>query len=366
MDRTGIKADWAQLRRRLLAWYRRHRRELPWRAFPIDPYMTLVSEAMLQQTQVSTVVPYFERFVRRFPTVEALATADVDDVLPYWAGLGYYRRCHNLHAAARIIARDCGGRVPSTVDDLMALPGIGCYTAGAIASIAFNRRVPAVDGNTRRVLARLLGRNAADPSLEEQGLIRSFAASWVSPHRPGDFNQALMELGSRICTPRRPNCDACPLRRGCRAANQLQAPGLAGRPRRGPRPELKLITVAIQRGGRLLYHRRRDTGLWSGLWEWPTETVEEGREPLSSARRLVASVLPSCRGKIRWLGELTHLLTHRRVTFYAFRVRTSLQTGSSSGWRWVPLEGEGGLPVSRAQARLVAILRDSLRCGRLR
>ncbi len=208
-----------RFRRALLAWYGRHRRDLPWRLDPPNAYATLVSEFMLQQTQVATVIPYFDRFMRRFPTVQSLARARIDSVLPYWAGLGYYRRCHHLHAAAKAIVREHGGRVPQDVEVLRSLPGVGAYTAGAVASIAFGVRAPAVDGNVRRVLARVIGATHFDTSGAQGGSTQqrlvALAERLVPAKRPGDFNQALMELGATVCSPRTPQCGSCPVRRLC-------------------------------------------------------------------------------------------------------------------------------------------------------
>ena len=206
----------AALRRRLLAWYDKHRRRLPWRDLdPPDPYATLVSEAMLQQTQVATVIPYYLRFMERFPTLGALAAADIDDVLSYWAGLGYYRRCHHLHSAARRMIEESGGVFPRELEAIRALPGVGRYTAGAIASIAFGIRAAAVDGNVRRVVSRVSDWGDDNQPMKTHDGVWSIAERWVPRRRPGDFNQALMELGATICTPRNPDCLMCPLRRCC-------------------------------------------------------------------------------------------------------------------------------------------------------
>ena len=217
----------AALRHRLLVWYDEHRRDLPWRDDPgpsrPDPYRVWVSEAMLQQTRVRTVIPYFERWMERFPTLDALARADREDVLRAWAGLGYYARARSLHRAARIVRDQYGGTLPDTAPALRELPGIGDYTAGAIASIAFGRREPAVDANARRVLARLL-----DLPSPTDGEIRGRAAALVPARRPGAFNQALMDLGATLCAPRAPACPACPLGRLCRSharGTQYRRPG---------------------------------------------------------------------------------------------------------------------------------------------
>ncbi|MCL5950211.1 MAG: A/G-specific adenine glycosylase, partial [Chloroflexi bacterium] len=202
---------------RVLAWYAAHKRDLPWRRDAHDPYRVWISEALLQQTQVTTVIPYYERFLARFPTVASLAAARLDAVLKTWEGAGYYARARNLHRAAREIVTRFDGRVPSTVDELLSLPGIGRYTAGAIASIAYHRDAPVLDGNVIRVLCRYFGIREDPARAETQKELWAIAETLVPHGRAGDFNQGLMDLGAALCAPRQPACPACPLRRGCLA-----------------------------------------------------------------------------------------------------------------------------------------------------
>lgn len=354
-----------RLRARLLGWYDQSHRGLPWRLSPPDPYRVLVSEFMLQQTQVKSVIPYFERFTARFPSVEALAAADLEDVLPLWAGLGYYRRCHHLHAAARKIVEEWKGGVPSDLGGLSALPGVGRYTAGAIASIAFGRRCPAVDGNVARVVRRVLGlaatapespahRNGAGKAATAFALrIYEEASRWVPRDRPGDFNQALMELGATICLPRRPACEGCPIRFSCQFVKtfgrleQQEGPAperrfeigkvVSARPQGGGRGKrsLLLVAIAIEAPGGFVYQKRPDDGLWAGLWEWPTQVVgEKGRPGRADAptqeadeqmrkagRALADSFLPGRRLRVRHVGGVVHELTHRRVRVELFHTR---------------------------------------------
>ncbi|MBA3584678.1 MAG: A/G-specific adenine glycosylase, partial [Gemmatimonadetes bacterium] len=260
---TGLRAiaDAAETRQDLLAWYDRQQRDLPWRR-ERDPYRVWVSEVMLQQTRVETVLPYYERWMKRFPALDDLADADPEDVLRAWSGLGYYARARNLHRAAMTVRERHGAVLPNDAARLRELPGVGAYTAGAVASIAFGRPEPAVDGNARRVLCRLF--DLASPSAAE--LFRR-AAALVDPDRPGDFNQALMELGATVCRPRAPRCARCPLARGCRA----RARGTAEyRPRArsgGPVPAFRVGTaVVVSSRGRFLLGRRPPRGLLGGLW----------------------------------------------------------------------------------------------------
>ncbi|MCZ6700015.1 MAG: A/G-specific adenine glycosylase, partial [Planctomycetota bacterium] len=249
--------DRQKLRRRLLRWYDRNRRDLPWRRNPRNAYQQWLAEIMLQQTQVATVVPYFRRFIKRFPTVRRLADAPLDDVLRLWAGLGYYARARNLHKCARIVAREHGGRFPDTAEGLSALPGIGRYTAGAIASIAFDRRAPILDGNVKRVLSRLFQIESDIRRNETVDHLWTLAEAILPRKRCGDFNQSLMELGATLCLPRNPNCPDCPVSGICSA----HAAGVVDQlPRTGRRPapkEVQVVVAAVRRNGKFLIRRRK-------------------------------------------------------------------------------------------------------------
>lgn len=287
--------------RSLLDWYDRHRRDLPWRARPgerADPYRVWLSEIMLQQTTVAAVGPYFRRFLERWPTVEALAAADLDDVLAAWAGLGYYARARRLHGCARTIAATHGGRFPDTEEGLRALPGVGPYTAGAIAAIAFDRPAVAVDGNVERVIARAFAIDAPLPGAK--ATIRRHTLDLLPPERPGDFAQALMDLGATVCTPRNPACGLCPWRDGC--AGRLA--GIAAElPRQAPkkaRPQRHGLAFWVERAdGAVLLRRRPDEGLLGGMLELPSTPWREapwaleealGHAPLVGEFRLLPGV----------------------------------------------------------------------------
>lgn len=305
------------LRGRLLDHYDRHRRELPWRG-ETDPYRIWVSEVILQQTRVETAIPYYRRWMERFGTLEALAEADREEVMAAWSGLGYYRRARNLHAAARLVRDDRGGELPAEPAELAALPGIGPYTAGAVASIAFGRRAPAVDGNARRVLTRLF--DLERPTAAE---LERLARALVPADRPGDFNQALMELGATVCRPRAPRCDACPLGRLCVARRRGT---LDRRPTPGRRRQVPLFTVGTavlsSPEGRVLLARRPERGLLGGTWEFPGAIAGRRESPAGAARRAARS----------WLGRdparplpraawtvVPHAFSHRRHLYHAFR-----------------------------------------------
>jgi A/G-specific adenine glycosylase len=299
------------LRHALLTHYDRFGRDLPWRE-STDPYRVLISEFMLQQTRVATVERYYDAWLERFPDLQSLASAEEDDVLKAWEGMGYYRRAKNLRKAAVMIVHEHGGVFPATHDDLSKLPGVGAYTAGAIASIAFGEVVPAVDGNVKRVLARVC--DEVDP---RPPWLKRAAERLVDPERPGDWNQALMELGATICTPRRPKCSECPVQSWCQAkemGTQLE------RPSRRTRAAVRTESVAVgvfHDGHRVLLVRRPDDGLLGGMWAFPElpslETVEASTHTdlFSFAREHGLSPV----GEAMVLPEVRHKFTHIDMTY---------------------------------------------------
>lgn len=284
---------------------------------------------MLQQTRVDTVVDYFNRWVSRFPDIDSLAQADLHDVLMHWEGLGYYSRARNLHSAARLVREKHCGTVPSEYDTLRSLPGVGDYTAGAIASIAYNRRTPAVDGNVRRVLSRLF-----DVAAPNTASVRPIAEELVDPGRPGDFNQALMELGATICTPKSPSCSTCPASDLClaRARGTISVrPGV--KPRKQVSHEHINVLVLLHRDSVLL-SRRPARGLLGGLWEFVVMREEE----------VVGQLL----------GLVTHLFTHKRVSYHVHFKRGRRRTAENE--RWIPLGELDRYPLSAAQRKIEALL----------
>jgi A/G-specific adenine glycosylase len=302
--------------RALLAWYDAHRRDLPWRAHR-DPYRVWVSEIMLQQTRVETVLPYYRSFVERFPTVEALAAAEVDEVLARWSGLGYYRRARQLHAAARRVV--AAGGFPATVEGLAALPGIGPYTAAAVASIAFGVAEPVLDGNVERLLARQLAL-AADPrSRAGRRALLARGRELLDPGRPGDSNQAMMELGATVCTPRRPGCPRCPLAGGC-AARRAGEPERYPPPRRRRAAERRRRLVAVvEKDGRVLLFRRPDgSPLLAGTWELPWFEPAGGDDPAADPAAAERALGATYGGRWR-LGPRVGRVAHG-ITFRAFEI----------------------------------------------
>jgi len=296
------------LAQRLLVWYDRHRRALPWRALPgeqADPYRVWLSEIMLQQTTVTAVAPYFTAFVTLWPNVEDLARAPVDDVMARWAGLGYYARARNLHACAKMVAGEHGGIFPDNEEDLRALPGIGPYTAGAIAAIAFNRRAIAVDGNVERVIARLDAIKTALPAAKPA--IAARVRDIVPADRPGDFAQALMDLGATVCTPRSPKCLLCPWEQDCAAHAAGIAPSLPRKGEKKPKPLRRGVAFWLARAdGAALFRKRAENGLLGGMWEVPSTPWETGPVRADDAR-----VHAPSKGKWHALpGLVRHTFTH--------------------------------------------------------
>jgi A/G-specific adenine glycosylase len=365
-----------RFRRSLLRWYRRAHRALPWRAPPGErpnPYHVLVSEAMLQQTQVATVVDYFERFIAAFPTVEALAAADEQRVLTLWQGLGYYRRARHLHAAAKRIVDEHGGAVPRDAATLRTLPGVGDYTAGAIASIAFARAEPILDGNVARVLARWSG--LAEPVDQPAARRRlwQLAAALVPRKHPGDFNQALMELGALVCTKRSPQCLICPLAAQCSAHQQGRTESLpAVSPRRAPRAVTHYV-VAVRRPGdrsgrdgssgggdrreRYLFERRGPDGLWAGMWQLPTFEQPAEASPAALAERIADRFGLAVRVDPEPVASFTHQTTHRTIRFViSDAVVTAGRLKPRSG-AWRRLDRLDDLPLANPQHRAVAALK---------
>jgi A/G-specific adenine glycosylase len=342
------------IRRRLLAFFDASARDLPWRRSG-DPYAIWVSEVMAQQTRIDTVIPYYEDWLRRFPDVHALADAPLDDVLKAWEGLGYYSRARNLHAAARVVAERHGGAVPGDYAALRALPGIGDYTAGAVASIAFGVPAPVVDGNVRRVLARLLDEAAPAPAW-----LRQVAAELVPADRPGDFNQALMELGSLVCTPRSPRCDECPLRSWCLArARGTQA----DRPRRQPKkttPAYDFATLILRRpDGHVLLTRRPEGGLLAGMWTFPGTEPMPGESVATAALRLARELgIRSTRRRTAHVGEVAHAFSHRRETYRCELLEVTARQAAqvtATDARWVGADASH-ITLSRAQQRIHGLL----------
>ena len=343
------------LGRALLAWYERNRRDLPWRRTR-DAYRVWVSEVMLQQTTVKAVLPYYEAFLARFPSLAELAAAREEDVLAAWSGLGYYHRARSLHRAARHLAERHAGRFPRTLEAALVVPGIGLYTASAVLSIAYGQPLPVVDANVRRVLARLFALRG--PEYKRDGPFYNRAEELLDHDRPGDWNQALMELGATVCLPRKPACPACPLRRPCLARAQGIVEELPeGRARRAP----VAVTVAValvEQGGHVLLVRRPEGPLLGRMWELP-QTSLESRGLQDLARELLERhglrIVP---GPL--VVRARHAITFRRITLEGYRSRlTKPAADDPERVRWLRPDEIASLPVSSATRKLLRGLRSA-------
>ena len=343
------------LRDALLRWYRRDARDLPWRTTQ-DPYHIWLSEILLQQTRVATARPYYERFVQALPTVQALAAAPLDRVLKLWEGLGYYARARNLHCAAQLIVADLGGQLPRTADAWQRLPGVGPYTAGAIASIAFGARVPAVDGNVKRVLARLFRLQTPLDDRATRAALWRLAEELLCEKSPGTVNQALMELGACLCTPRTPRCTECPVAPWCAA----RAAGVERKlPIRRPRktvPHVEAIAAIIRARGRHLL-TRRPAGLLAGLWGWPGTELAEGEQHDSTLRKALRDAFGLEIVVGDRLATVRHEFSHRRLRLHVYACRLVRRTprhARSAGANWLsPAELER-YPLARVDRKVWA------------
>ena len=351
----------------LLAWYDRHRRVLPWRppkGRRADPYAVWLSEIMLQQTTVKTVGPYFEKFLARWPDVTALGRASLDDVLRMWAGLGYYSRARNLHACAVTVLRDHGGAFPDTEEGLRALPGIGPYTAAAIAAIAFGRRTMPVDGNIERVVSRLFAVEEALP--QAKPLIQELASTLLADARAGDEKsragdeesragdsaQALMDLGASICTPKRPACSLCPLFEACAARLRGDQETF---PRKAPKKTGELrqgAAFVVRRGDEILLRARPEKGLLGGMTEVPGSQWLVAQDEAAARKQA-----PALKGVARWhrrLGVVNHVFTHFPLQLVVYTAQVPARTRAPKGMRWVPIATLGGEALPNVMRKVIA------------
>jgi A/G-specific adenine glycosylase len=349
----------AQLRKSLLTWYERQGRDLPWRK-QSDPYPIWVSEIMLQQTQVITVIPYYQRWLTQFPTIETLAIADLQNVLKAWEGLGYYARARNLHKAAQQIVRDYNGVFPTDLETVLTLPGIGRTTAGGILSAAFNQPVSILDGNVKRIFARLL----ALPLPPAKALKRLWELSdrLIDPKHPKDYNQALMDLGATLCTRSRPSCDRCPWMQQCQAYSQGMQTQLPMRESSSPLPHKKIGVAVIRNDqGLILIDRRPAQGLLGGLWEFPGGKIEPNETVEECIKREILEEIGIAIEVKEHLITIDHAYTHFRVTLIVHHCRYlsgEPQTLQCDEIRWVTLDEIDRFPFPKANTTIIEALRD--------
>lgn len=315
-------------------------RDLPWRAEPRDPYRVWISEVMLQQTQAATVAPYFIRFIHQFPNIEALASAALDEVLKAWEGMGYYGRARNLHRAAHLIVAEHGGQLPRTVKELVKLPGVGRYTAGAIASIAFGEKAPVLDGNVKRVLCRLFAilDDPRAPAAEKR--LWELAGSLLPREaaRAGAFNEAMMELGATVCTPRSPDCGQCPLKAHCRAHEQGIVESVPVKAARKLLPHYDVTAAVIRKRGKVLITQRPPASMLGGLWEFPGGKCHDGETLEACLQREIKEELSIEVEVGESIAAIRHAYSHFRITLHAFNCRQTggrLRALGVADWRWV-------------------------------
>jgi len=345
---------------RLLVWFQDHRRDLPWRRTD-DPYRIWVSEVMLQQTRVSTVVPYYERFTRRFPDLPSLAEADMDDVLKAWEGLGYYRRARNLKAAAETVVRDGGHQLPTDYDTLLALPGIGRYTAGAVLSLAHGEPRPILDGNVRRVLSRVWAVDADPRAAATDRWLWRAAEGLIPEDEAGLFNEAMMELGATVCTPRKPRCASCPLVGICDGFAAGAPTDYPFRPPRKSIPHVDVTAGVIRRGRRILLAQRRPEAMLGGLWEFPGGKLEPGETLEQCLRREIREELDIEIRIERHLVDVDHAYSHFRITLHTFLCRHSRGRVKDLGCadhRWVTVDQLDNFALSKADRVVRDVLKD--------
>ena len=344
--------------RTLLNWYDRNARTLPWRGIQ-DPYRTWVSETMLQQTRVDTVIPYYERFLARFPTLQALAAAEENEVLKLWEGLGYYSRARNLLAGARQVVSERGGVLPCDPASLQTIRGIGPYTARAIASIAFGVPVPAVDGNVIRVLSRLDGIRANPLQSSVRSGLERRAAELVPAERPGDYNQAVMDLGATVCVPGTPDCDRCPLQAFCDAFAKGDAAQLPAIPAARPPKEIRWNLYLLFSGNRVLL-RRRTEKLLQGLWCFPMlQCPAEPEDPAAAAERKWRLSLDAASP----VGQARHVFTHQIWIMNLYTADTAPDVPAPAGYEWIPLGAMDTLALPAAMKAAAALVRKKAACS---
>lgn len=350
------------LQEQLLSWFTQHQRDLPWRR-TYDPYQVWISEIMLQQTQVKTVLPYFDRWMNALPTIEAVAHAPEDFLLKLWEGLGYYSRARNIQKAARQILEHHGGNFPSHYNDILKLPGIGRYTAGAIASIAFNQEAPIVDGNIIRLIARLLNRkeNTKDPQILAQ--IWEQSEAWIPKGQARDFNQSMMELGALICTPKNPDCGRCPVQSHCEA---YAAGTISEIPNRGVKAEkipLQVAVAILESSNKIFIQKRGHKGLMAGLWEFPGGKIEPHEQPEEAVKRELLEELGIQIGAAQPFMRIKHAYTRYVVDLHCFRAtpsteKFSLQAAVES--KWVTVDELSKFAFPAANVKIIQALKKAL------
>lgn len=348
------------LRQVLIEWYLANHRDLPWRKTK-NPYHIWVSEVMLQQTQVTTVLPYYQKFLQRFPDIKHLARANLQEVLKVWEGLGYYARARNLRSAAGLVLDRYEGVVPPGWQDFRKLPGVGDYIAGAVLSIAFDKPYPVVDGNVKRVLSRLLAMEAAVNQSASNRIYRAAAADLLDNRRPGIFNQAMMELGALVCKPQNPLCDACPVRTQCRAYQSNRTAEFPRKLKKSPIPQYRIAVGVVFKKGRVLITRRKDEGLLGGLWEFPGGKIRNGEKSEAACIREIKEEVNLTVGIDAHLCKVKHAYTHFKILMDVFCCSYASGRVALNGpvdFRWIELNRLEAFPLPKANHKFLPQLRQ--------
>jgi A/G-specific adenine glycosylase len=347
-----------KIQSRLLRWFEKNGRNLPWRKIRA-PYAIWVSEIMLQQTQVATVIPYFKKFLKSFPTIRHLARADLSEVLKVWEGLGYYSRARNLHRASKIVLNRFQGKIPDNLKDLLSLPGIGKYTAGAILSIAYNKESPILDGNVKRVLSRLCAISGNPRERKTENLLWHLSDSLIPKDFASSFNQGLMDLGAMVCISKDPQCSRCPLDHLCKGKASGNPEKYPSRIAKKKIPHIEAISAVIVRDRKVLLNQRPPKGLLGGLWEFPNwKTEEKGR--LRSRLRLRTHIKKEMGMNVEVtepLGTFKQTFTHFKLTLHTFYCQAT-GNGKKGKGKWIPIKNLDQLAMSRIHRRIANVLSD--------
>ena len=348
------------LRQALTEWYSANHRDLPWRKTK-NSYHIWVSEVMLQQTQVNTVLPYYQKFLQRFPDIKHLARASLQEVLKAWEGLGYYARARNLRSAAGMVFDQYGGAVPQSWQDFRKLPGVGDYIAGAVLSIAFDKPYPVVDGNVKRVLSRLFAMEAAVNKSTSNKIYQTAAANILDNRRPGIFNQALMELGATVCKPQNPLCDTCPVQTQCQAYQSNRTAEFPRKLKKSPTPQYRIAVGVVFKNGRVLITRRKDDGLLGGLWEFPGGKIRNGEKPEAACIREIKEEVNLTVGIDTHLCKVKHAYTHFKILMDVFCCSYASGRVKLKGpvdFRWIELDELETYPLPKANHKFLPQLNE--------
>tara|TARA_B100001250_G_C19816896_1_gene798984 strand:+ start:3512 stop:4576 length:1065 start_codon:yes stop_codon:yes gene_type:complete len=339
----------------ILSWYNKQKRILPFRDID-DPYKIWLSEVMLQQTQIQTVIPYYKKWINKYPTLKSVANADQELLLKLWEGLGYYSRCKNFHKATKIVLREYGGIIPSNWSEFRALPGVGDYTAGSVLSIAYNQPYIAIDGNVKRVIARVLGlKNLSNRNMSR---IKKYLNNNILIDNPGDFNQALMELGARVCSPKNPSCELCPISIECKAFASGSSESYPSPAKKKKVPHYTVVVGLIWREDKFYIQKRVENGMLPGLWEFPGGKVEVGESLTHALRREIKEECGAQPKILKKIGEIKHAYTHFSITFHGYHCEennTSIHCHQNS--QWIKPTQINKFPFPKANHKLFSILK---------